>query len=70
MDIIIRILIMLGCGIWIIYFSTFYRPFENFKELNIIEKILWGLFYIFIVNWFIIVPSVIFLDCFKYIFIK
>ena len=71
MDILIILIIMILCGIFIPYISNIiYKPLEDFNSLNTIEKILWGLFYIFIVNWFVIAPSIIFFDCFKYIFIK
>ncbi len=71
MDILIRLIIMLMCGIAIPYISNMiYEPLKYFKELDIVEKILWSLFYIFLMNWFIITPSLIFVNCFKYIFLQ
>ena len=69
MDILIRIILMLISGFSIPYIANLYSPMENFKELSIVSKIGVLLFYTFIVNWFIILPSIIFMDCFKYIFI-
>lgn len=71
MDILIRIIIMIFTGILIPYLSNIiYEPLKHYKELTKIEKILWGLGYIFIINWIIITPSILFFDCFKYIFIR
>lgn len=71
MDILIRLIIMLICGIAIPYLGNMiYKPLESFKELDAIGKILWSLFYIFIMNWFVITPSLIFVNCFKYIFLQ
>lgn len=70
MDILIRIILMIISGFSIPYIANLiYSPMENFKELSIVSKIGVLLFYTFIANWFIILPSIIFMDCFKYIFI-
>lgn len=71
MDYIIRFIIMISCGIFIPYIAkTVYEPLKSFNEFNTVEKILWGSFYFFIVNWIVITPSIIFFECFKYVFIK
>lgn len=71
MNILIRIIIMILSGIAIPYLANIiYEPMREFNELNKIEKILWILIYIFILNWFIVVPSMYFFECFRYIFIK
>lgn len=71
MDIIIRIVIMIAISIYIPYIANIiYKPLrdkEAVEELNIIEKIGYA-FLFFLLNWFIIAPAVIFMDCFKYIF--
>lgn len=73
MDIFIRILIMIGVSVALpLIANIIYEPFrdkKSFKELNIIEKIGMCILY-FILNWFIIVPSILFFECFKYVFIK
>lgn len=70
MDILIRIILMIITGFSIPYIANLYTSMKNFKELSIISKIGVLLFYTFIANWFIIIPSIIFMDCFKYIFIR
>lgn len=71
MDKLVRIIIMLFVGGCIPFLANIiYEPFrdlDNIKKLNIVEKVLWGGFYIFILNWLIIVPSMIFFECFKYL---
>ena len=70
MDILIRIILMIGCGILIPYIGRWlYGPLieVNFKELEKSELISQAFLYVFIFNWFIIVPSIIFVDCIKYI---
>lgn len=73
MDILIRVVLMLICSIFIPYMGNLlYSPLSEikFKELNKTEKIElipYGLLYIFFLNWFIIVPSILFADCFKYV---
>ena len=70
MDILIRIVLMLGCGLLIPYIGRWlYGPLVevNFKELEKSELISQAFIYIFILNWFIIAPSIIFFNCFKYI---
>lgn len=70
MDILIRILLMLGCGILIPYIGRWlYGPLVevNFKELEKSEIISQAFIYIFILNWFIIAPSIVFVNSFKYI---
>lgn len=71
MDKLIRIIVMIiASGALPFIANLIYEPFkkkEDLKELNIVEKILWGAFYIFILNWFIIMPSVVFFECFKYL---
>lgn len=71
MDYLIRFIIMILCGVFIPYIANIiYKPLKSYNELNAVEKILWGCFYLFIVNWFVITPSMLFFNCFKYIFIK
>ena len=71
MDILIRIFIMIICGLIIPHISkTIYEPLNSFEELNIVVKILWSLAYIFIINWFVIGPSLVFVECFKYVFMQ
>ena len=71
MDKLIRIIIMvIASGILPFIANIIYEPFRNikdFKELNFVEKILWIIFYIFIMNWLVIVPSVLAFECLKYI---
>lgn len=68
MDKLIRIILMIICGISLPFIAmNLYKPFEDFKELNTIEQILWLLLYIFIANWLVIAPSIIFFKCFEYI---
>lgn len=71
MDKLIRVIIMIiASGSLPFIANIIYEPFkdiENFKELNIVEKILWGGIYIFILNWFIITPSIVIFNCFKYL---
>lgn len=70
MDILIRVIVMILSGISLPFIANaIYEPVKKFNELNIVEKIIWGLVYFFIVNWFIIIPSIWFVECFKYIFI-
>ena len=73
MDILIRIIIMVGCSIFIPYIgNSLYSPLSeiNFKNLDKQEKINLipqALLYMFFLNWFIIAPSIVFFYCFKYI---
>ena len=71
MYIFIRIILMIISGFSIPYIANLiYSPMKDFKELSIIFKVGVLLFYTFISNWFIILPSIIFMECFKYVFIK
>ncbi len=73
MDILIRIILMIICSIFIPYIGCLlYSSLSeiNFKELSKKEKIdliPQTFLYIFFLNWFIIAPSYIFMECFKYI---
>lgn len=71
MDKLIRIVIMIIVGLFLPYIANIiYKPFRDtdaIQEMNIVEKILWGLFYVFIMNWLIVAPAMIFSECFKYI---
>lgn len=73
MDILIRVILMLVCSIFIPYIGNLlYSPLSKikFKELSKDEKIElipYGLLYVFLLNWFIIAPSIVFINCFKYI---
>ncbi len=76
MDIVIRIIIMIVITIVLPFIAKLIsKPFqdkealEDFKKSNIIEKIGYFIMYFFL-NWLIIAPSLIFIECFKYIFIK
>lgn len=71
MDILIRIILMLITGFSLPYISNLiYSQMKDFKKLSIVSKIVVLLFYAFIVNWFIILPSIVFIECFKYVFVK
>ena len=71
MDYVIRFIIMILCGAFIPYIANIiYEPLKSYNELNAVEKLLWACFYIFIANWLMIAPSIVFLNCFKYIFIR
>lgn len=71
MNIIIRIIVMIISGVAIIFIANkLYEPINEFKTLDTVEKTLWTFFYIFIANWFIIAPSIIFFNCFVYIIQK
>lgn len=71
MDILIRIILMLITGFSLPYISNLiYSQMKDFKKLSIVSKIGVLLFYAFIVNWFIILPSIVFIECFKYVFVK
>ena len=73
MDIIIRVVLMMVITIFLpviadIVGELSYKKTKIRKE-NIIEKI--GYFIIvFLYNWFIIVPAIVFFECFKYIFVR
>jgi hypothetical protein len=71
MDIVIRVIIMLAISVYIPFVANIiYEPLRNkeaIKELNIIEKIGYA-FLFFLLNWFIIAPAAIFMECFKYVF--
>ncbi len=65
MDIFIRIIIMIICSIIISYIATnIYMPLNDLDKK---EKIYMYIFYGFFINWFIITPSIVFFECFKYI---
>ena len=74
MDILIRIILMIACSIFIPYIGCLlYSSLSeiNFKELSRKEKIdliPQAFLYIFLLNWFIIIPSYAFMECFNYIF--
>lgn len=73
MDILIRVILMIICSIIIpLIGKLLYSPLSEikYKELNKSEKIElipYGLLYIFLFNWFIITPSIVFFNCLKYI---
>lgn len=71
MDKIIRIILMIIAGGSLPFISNIiYKPFrdiEDIKKMNIVEKVLWGFFYIFIMNWFVIAPAIVFIECLKYL---
>ena len=67
MDKLIRLFIfIIASGSIPFIANIIYKAFEDFKELTTVEKTLWGGFYIFILNWFIITPSIVAFECFKY----
>ena len=70
MGVLIRIIIMFISGgaipfIANIIYSDFKEDFNNLK--NNFEKIAFLLFYMLLPNFFIIVPSIVFFNCFTYI---
>lgn len=68
MDILIRIIIAVGLSIALPFIGDIlYEDMSKFKELNKKEKITTLLFYVFIGNLFIITPSFIIMECFKYL---
>lgn len=71
MDVVIRVIIMIAISIYIPWVSNIiYKPLrdtEAIKELDIIEKIGYA-FLFFLLNWFVIAPATIFMECFKYVF--
>lgn len=73
MDILIRFVIMMICSIFIPYIGNLlYSPLSEIKHKKLssnekIELIHCFLLYVFILNWFIIAPAIIFIDCLKYI---
>ena len=73
MDILVRIIIMIAITILLPFIAKIIsEPLyekEDLKNSNIIEKIGYFVIY-FLLNWFIIAPSLVFMECFKYVFIK
>lgn len=73
MDVFIRIVVMILMGIAIPLIGNWLYgdiDFKKNKEMSNSEKadlIPTALLYIFFLNWFIIGPSVVFMECFKYL---